>query len=84
MDFIANSPTLFFGLCGLLVGVLLMRLLTNRDKTTITKLSTNLAVTEEKLKQLQNKENEFHQLQQLYVETKTQNAELQTRAGKKC
>lgn len=79
MDFIANSPTLFFGLCGLLVGVLLMRLLTNRDKTTITKLSTNLAVTEEKLKQLQNKENEFHQLQQLYVETKTQNAELQTR-----
>jgi DNA recombination protein RmuC len=79
MDFIANSPTLFFGLCGLLVGVLLMRLLTNRDKTTITKLSTNLAVTEEKLKQLQNKENEFNQLQQLYVETKTQNAELQTR-----
>lgn len=79
MDFIANSPTLFFGLCGLLVGVLLMRLLTNRDKTTITKLSTNLAVTEEKLKQLQNKENEFHQLQQLYVETKTQNTELQTR-----
>lgn len=79
MDFIANSPTLFFGLCGFLVGVLLMRLLTNRDKTTITKLSTNLAVTEEKLKQLQNKENEFNQLQQLYVETKTQNAELQTR-----
>ena len=79
MDFITNSPTLFFGLCGFLVGVLLMRLLTNRDKTTITKLSTNLAVTEEKLKQLQNKENEFNQLQQLYVETKTQNAELQTR-----
>jgi DNA recombination protein RmuC len=64
---------------GLLAGALIMRLLNGRDKTTIAKLSTNLAVSEEKLKQFQNKESEFRQLQQLYVETKTKNAELQTR-----
>ena len=56
-----------------------MRLLNAKDKTTIAKLSTNLAVSEEKLKQLQSKESEFRQLQQLYIETKTKNAELQTR-----
>ncbi len=56
-----------------------MRLLYAKDKTTIAKLSTDLAVSEEKLKQFQNRESEFRQLQQLYVETKTKNAELQTR-----
>ena len=56
-----------------------MRLLTIKDKSAIAKLSTNLAVSEEKLKQFQNKESEFRQLQQLYIETKTKNAELQTR-----
>ena len=44
MDFITNSYSLFFALGGLLAGVLLMRLITNQDKTIITKLSTNLAV----------------------------------------
>ena len=71
MDFITNSYSLFFALGGLLGGVLLMRLITNQDKTIITKLTTNLAVSEEKLRQFQNKENEFNQLQQLYVEAKT-------------
>jgi len=56
-----------------------MRLLNAKDKSTIVKLSTILAVSEEKLKQLQNKESEFRQLQQLYIQTKTKNAELQTR-----
>lgn len=79
MDFITNSYSLFFALGGLLAGVLLMRLITNQDKTIITKLSTNLAVSEEKLRQFQNKENEFNQLQQLYVEAKTKNAELEAR-----
>ncbi len=79
MDFINNLPPLLIGLCGLLAGALIMRLLNGQDKTTIAKLSTNLAVSEEKLKQFQNKESEFRQLQQLYVETKTKNAELQTR-----
>jgi hypothetical protein len=56
-----------------------MRLLNNLDKTTITLLSSNLAVSEEKLRHSQNKEIEFNQLQQLYLETKTKNVELQTR-----
>jgi len=79
MDFIINLPPLVLVIIGLLAGVLSMRLLNNKDKTTIVKLSTDLAVSEEKLKQFQNKESEFRQLQQLYIETKTRNAELQTR-----
>jgi DNA recombination protein RmuC len=79
MDFINSLPPLVIGLCGLLAGALLMRLLNAKDKSTIVKLSTILAVSEEKLKQLQNKESEFRQLQQLYIQTKTKNAELQTR-----
>jgi len=79
MDFINNLPPLVLVFIGLLAGALLMRLLNNKDKTTIAKLSTDLAVSEEKLKQFQNKESEFRQLQQLYMETKTKNAELQTR-----
>jgi len=56
-----------------------MRLLTIKDKSTMAKLSTDLAVLEEKLKQFQNQEVELQQLQQLYIETKTKNVELQTR-----
>lgn len=56
-----------------------MRLLSGKDKTLLRQLSTDLAVTEEKLKQLQSREAEFKQLQQLFIETKTHNAELQTR-----
>ncbi len=79
MDFINNLPPLALVFMGLLAGALSMRLLNNKDKTTIVKLSTDLAVSEEKLKQFQNKDSEFRQLQQLYIETKTRNAELQTR-----
>jgi DNA recombination protein RmuC len=79
MDFINNLSPLLVGLCGLLAGALIMRLLNSRDKSTIAKLSTDIAVSQEKLKQFQSKESEFKQLQQLYVETKTKNAELQTR-----
>jgi DNA recombination protein RmuC len=79
MDFINNLPPLLIGFCGLLAGALLMHLLNSQDKANIAKLLTNLAVAEEKLKQFQNKDSELKQLQQLYVESKTQNAELQTR-----
>ncbi|MGZ8947684.1 MAG: DNA recombination protein RmuC [Methylococcaceae bacterium] len=79
MDFLNNIPPVVLVFIGLLTGALSMRLLNNKDKSTIAKLSTNLAVSEEKLQQFQNKESEFRQLQQLYVETKTKNAELQTR-----
>ncbi|MEI6270641.1 MAG: DNA recombination protein RmuC [Methylococcaceae bacterium] len=79
MDFINNLSPLLVGLCGLLAGALLMRLLNGQDKAAIAKLLTDLAVSDEKLKQFQNKDSEFRQLQQLYVESKTKNAELQTR-----
>jgi DNA recombination protein RmuC len=80
MDFINNiSPALIVAFISLLIGALLMRLLTIKDKSTMAKLSTDLAVLEEKLKQFQNQEVELQQLQQLYIETKTKNVELQTR-----
>ena len=79
MDYINNLPPLVLVFIGLLAGALIMRLLNDKDKTTIAKLSTDLAVSEEKLKQFQNKESEFRQLQQLYSEAKTKNVELQTR-----
>lgn len=56
-----------------------MRLYNGKDKAVIAKLLTDLAVSAEKLRQFQNKEAEFKQLQQLYSEAQTKNAELQTR-----
>ncbi len=79
MDFINTLPPLALVFIGLLAGALVMRLLNAKDKTTIAKLSTDLAVSEEKLKQFEHKESEFRQLQQLYIQAKTKNAELQTR-----
>jgi DNA recombination protein RmuC len=79
MNFINDIPQLAWAVIGLLIGAFLMRLLNGKDKTLIRQLSTDLAVSEEKLKQLQNREAEFKQLQQLFIETKTENAQLQTR-----
>jgi DNA recombination protein RmuC len=79
MNFINDIPQLAWAVIGLLAGAFLMRLLNGKDKTLIRQLSTDLAVSEEKLKQLQNREAEFKQLQQLFIETKTENAQLQTR-----
>ncbi|MGZ5015146.1 MAG: DNA recombination protein RmuC [Methylobacter sp.] len=79
MSFIDNIPSLIFAFIGFLVGASAMRLLNAKDKNQIRQLSTDLAVAEEKLKQLQSREIEFKQLQQLFIETKTHNAELQTR-----
>jgi len=70
MNFISNIPPLVLALIGLLVGALTMRLLTGKDKPLIQQLSTDLAVAEEKLKQFQNREAEFKQLQQLFIEAK--------------
>jgi DNA recombination protein RmuC len=79
MSFINNIPPLVLMLIGLLIGAFAMRLLNGKDKTLIRQLSTDLAVSEEKLKQLQSREAEFKQLQRLFIETKTENAQLQTR-----
>ncbi len=79
MNFINNMPPLAWAFIGFLIGALAIRLLNGKDKTLIRRLSTDLAVLEEKLKQFQNREAEFKQLQQLFIETKTENAQLQTR-----
>ncbi len=72
-------PPPAWALIGFLAGVCVIRLLNGKDKALIRQLSTDLAVSEEKLKQFQNREAEFKQLQQLFIETKTENAQLQTR-----
>lgn len=79
MSFLNNIPPLVWTLIGFLVGALAIRLLNGKDKILIRQLSTDLAVAEEKLKQSQTRETEFKQLQQLFIETKTENAQLQTR-----
>jgi DNA recombination protein RmuC len=79
MNFINDIPALVWTLTGFLIGAFVMRLLNGKDKTLIRQLSTDQAVLEEKLKQFQNREAEFKQLQQLFIETKTENAQLQTR-----
>ncbi|MGZ8239072.1 MAG: DNA recombination protein RmuC, partial [Methylobacter sp.] len=79
MNFINNIPPLVLTLIGLLIGAFATRLLSGKDRTLIRQLSTDLAVSEEKLRQLQSREAEFKQLQQLFIETKTENAQLQTR-----
>jgi DNA recombination protein RmuC len=64
---------------GLLFGAMIGRLLGLKDKTRIQQLATELAVSEEKLHQFRSLETEFKDLQQLFIEIKTKNAELQTR-----
>ncbi|MGZ5075424.1 MAG: DNA recombination protein RmuC [Methylobacter sp.] len=79
MSFIDHYPSLAAALIGFLIGAFAMRLLNAKDKAQIRQLLTDLAVSEEKLKQLQSRETEFKQLQQLFIETKSHNAELQAR-----
>jgi DNA recombination protein RmuC len=78
-EFINNLPPWVIALAGLIVGAVLMRLFTQKDKITIQQLSINIAVSEEKIKHLQNAESELKQYQQLLTTAKTKNAELQTR-----
>jgi DNA recombination protein RmuC len=78
-EFINNLPPWIIALAGLIVGAVLMRLFTQKDKITIQQLSINIAVSEEKIKHLQNAESELKQYQQLLTTAKTKNAELQTR-----
>ena len=79
MSFINNIPAPALVLISLLIGAFAMRLWSGQDNSLIRKLLTDLAVSEEKLKQFKNREAEFKQLQQLFIETKTENAQLQTR-----
>ena len=80
-EFINNLPPWVIALAGIIVGAVLMRLFTHKDKTAIQQLSINIAVAEEKIKHLQNTETELKQYQQLLSNAKTKNAELQTRSA---
>jgi DNA recombination protein RmuC len=79
MTFIYSIPPLILAFISFLFGALTMRLLSTKDKILIRQLSTDLAVTEQKLTHLQHLEAEHNNLQLLLIETKTQNAQLQTR-----
>jgi DNA recombination protein RmuC len=79
MNFINTISPLVWALSGLFAGALIMRLFTGKDKVLIQQLLTDLAVAEEKLNQFQSREVEFKLLQQQFFDTKTQNAQLQTR-----
>jgi DNA recombination protein RmuC len=78
-DFINSLPPWVIALVGIFVGAILMRLFAYQDKRIIQQLSIDIAVTEEKLKHLQNTEAELKQYQHQLTATKTKNAELQTR-----
>ncbi|WP_411727888.1 DNA recombination protein RmuC [Methyloglobulus sp.] len=78
-EFINNLPPWVIALAGVIVGAVLMRLFSHKDKIIIQQLSINIAVSEEKIKHLQNAEAELKQYQQLLTTAKTKNAELQTR-----
>lgn len=80
-EFINNLPPWLIALVSLIAGALLMRLITQKDKIIIQQLSINIAVSEEKIKHLQNAEAELKQYQQLLTTAKTKNAELQTRSA---
>jgi DNA recombination protein RmuC len=80
-QFINNLPPWIIALVGVVVGAVLMRLITYKDKTIIQQLSINIAVAEEKIKHLQNAESELKQYQHLLTTAKTKNAELQTRSA---
>ncbi len=79
MDFINTIPPLIIAGFSLLLGMLIMYLLGNNSKNRIQQLATELAVAEERLKQLQNIDADHKQLQQQLIDAKSKNIELQTR-----
>jgi DNA recombination protein RmuC len=78
-EYIHHLPPWVIALGGMIVGAMLMRLFSHKDKVIIQNLSINIAVAEEKINHLQNAEAELKQYQQLLTAAKTKNAELQTR-----
>lgn len=79
MTLIDVAPEVVWGVSGLLIGAIAMRFLSFQDKVKLAELSTQLAVSEEKLKHLTQQDSEYKALQQLYLETKNAHIELKTR-----
>jgi DNA recombination protein RmuC len=79
MEFINTIPPLILTGLGILLGALLMFFFGNKTRVLAQQLSTELAVAEAKLKQLENSEQVCKTLQQQLVDAKTKTIELQTR-----
>lgn len=79
MTLIDVAPEVVWGVSGLLIGAIAMRFFNFQDKAKLAELSTQLAVSEEKLKHLTQQDADYKALQQLYLETKNAHVELKTR-----
>ncbi len=79
MTLFAMAPELVWGIGGLLIGVIAMRVLNLRDKAKISLQRMQLAVSEEKLKQYYQQDADYKAVQQLYLEAKSTIVELETR-----
>ncbi len=78
-QFIHSLPPWAITLIGAVAGAMLMHWFGRKDKFAIQQLTIELAVADEKIKNLQAVESELKQYQQMLTTAKTRNAELQTR-----
>jgi len=79
MTLIDMAPEYIWAGTGLLVGAISMRFFNLQDKAKFNELKTQLAVSEERLKQLQQLDADYKVLQQLYLDAKNIHVELETR-----
>ena len=79
MDYLNALPPLVLLLSGMILGMLSLLVLKLREKSVHQQVLTQLAVAEEKLRQLDSKEAECQRLQQQLLCTQTANADLQAR-----
>ncbi|MCL7420015.1 MAG: DNA recombination protein RmuC [Methylobacter sp.] len=79
MDLFNSLPAWTFAFIGALAGALLMHLFNGRNKALVMRLSTDLAIAGEKLRQLQACDAELKQYQQRLMQAQAQNARLQAR-----
>ena len=70
MTLLDMAPELVWGGTGFLIGAIVMWLLNTKDKVKLTSLITQLAVSEERLKQFQQLDANYKALQQLYLDAK--------------
>ncbi|MGR9036542.1 MAG: DNA recombination protein RmuC, partial [Gammaproteobacteria bacterium] len=79
MNLTDSLPLIASVLSGFIAGVFLMYVKSVKDKKRIQQINIQLAVAEEKLTLLQQKEKDGMQWQQRYIEVKSLNAELRAR-----
>ena len=79
MTLLDMAPELVWIGIGFLIGAIAMWLLNTKDKTKLADLITQLAVSEERLKQFQQLNADYKALQQRYLDAKNIHVELETR-----